>query len=347
MKRLLAVVLSLAACGGDHGSNLLGVDAPAQVRRFLEAESPGTIRGYTPVLDVSDAHLLVFRIAYGSAPCPTGCTLPQAYGLALGDRVGWLDGPAGATAFFDVAAWDTLLFNAGLWARLAEADATASGALRLRLASDRDTPLPALLAIATGLHEQPSGPVAIGSALLSNPTSAASFEVLIALGQINTWFGPGPWYDVVDTAWQRLAPLVPPLSRLKLNGFVQRTADGLIRPGASARNTGGSPTLLRYGPICAPIMQLFRDSSFNGRPLWDAERWWWTSHAGGCKLPPDIALLQPGDSVALGGGGFRVADVLGDSIPPGRYTAAILIRVATPPGDTTYLASAGTLDLSR
>ena len=181
----------------------------------------------------------------------------------------------------------------------------------------------------------------------AHTVAPAFVAVLIALGQINTWFGPGPWYDVVDTAWQRLAPLVPPLSRLKLNGFVQRTADGLIRPGASARNTGGSPTLLRYGPICAPIMRLFRDSSFNGQPLWDAERWWWTSHAGGCKLPPDIALLQPGDSVALGGGGFRVADVLGDSIPPGRYTAAILIRVATPPGDTTYLASAGTLDLSR
>ncbi len=345
MKWVLAVALALAGCGRDS-SEILGVAAPATVRNFVRAQSPGVLRGYAPVLEDTGARLLVFRVSYGSAPCTTGCPVPKAYGLALGERVGWLDGPAGTGAFFDVASGDTLLFDPGLWEKLAQSEPDASSALQLRLASDHDTPPATLLSIARGLHA-PTGPAAVGHALLTNPSATASLDVLSALARIDAWFSPS-WYGVADTAWQLLAPRVPPLARLQLHGLLVRTPDGLIHPGGSARNAGTSPTLLRYGPYCTPVMQLFRDSSPTGAPIWDAERWWWTSHAGGCKLPPNIVQLQPGDSLALGAGeGFRVADVLGDSIPPGRYAAAMRIRVATPAGDTTDLAPAGTLDLTR
>jgi hypothetical protein len=115
---------------------------------------------------------------------------------------------------------------------------------------------------------------------------------------------------------------------------------------ATITNVGSFRALLEYG-ICNVTLFAHRTADRSGSPVWrsDAVRPWEGTYSRGCPMPGVGVLLQPGDSVQQH---FRettrLVELLGDSLPDGRYWLTARVRLLAP--RTTFDVDAGALDLA-
>jgi hypothetical protein len=110
-------------------------------------------------------------------------------------------------------------------------------------------------------------------------------------------------------------------------------------------NYGAAPLPLRYASSCGLALLIFDPAGAPEHPRWDSSRWL-AEQGGECPAPP-LDLEIPDETLAriL----LPVVDtgyILGDSLPPGRYRAAVRFRLLTP-NDTTFVLNAGPLELGR
>ncbi len=106
---------------------------------------------------------------------------------------------------------------------------------------------------------------------------------------------------------------------LQLTGSVESTAlgwQGVVSFG-SAR-----PTRVDVAGLCLPALLLYRDSAAS-TPAWDQHSWF-NTRVGGCKWMPET-VWSPGRITTPS---VSTAEILGDSLPAGRYVAKIKVIFA-------------------
>lgn len=125
--------------------------------------------------------------------------------------------------------------------------------------------------------------------------------------------------------------------RVRLDG-------GKVRGTATVRNTGDRPIALSFG-ACSIRLRAYRAAGRSGRPAWYSERRtaWEGGYVHACDLVGYEATLQPGDTLSRFGIEAPLIEVLGDSLPDGRYhfTASVELNGVWSPE-----APAGALDLA-
>lgn len=125
-----------------------------------------------------------------------------------------------------------------------------------------------------------------------------------------------------------------------------------LRPVFVIRNRGARRVELQW-ENCTAGLQAYRGEARAGRPAWDQRRWGAADpRTGGpraCDFTAPVLEIAPGDSVRTTP--FQVvptaAEVLGDSLPPGRWHFAATLRFGTGPGRDSARVDAGSLVLSR
>jgi hypothetical protein len=99
-------------------------------------------------------------------------------------------------------------------------------------------------------------------------------------------------------------------------------------------NAGGRPVSVEYGS-CALNLRAYRTAARTGPPAWRSEERQPYGGGGfyGCDAVGHGAVIAPGDSLARFGVESPVIEVLGDSLPDGRYwfTAVIELNSAASP----------------
>ena len=113
-----------------------------------------------------------------------------------------------------------------------------------------------------------------------------------------------------------------------------------VRIGVMARNTTLDPVSLEG--LCVVQLRAFRDSTTAAAPAWKAPQ----RPAASCPSPDGLREIPPGGKFHVHAAGAfefpRVLDILGDSLPEGRYAFEALVRI----GGDTVAVPAGTLPLS-
>ena len=104
----------------------------------------------------------------------------------------------------------------------------------------------------------------------------------------------------------------------------------------TARNTSGAAVTLEFPDPCVPRLEAYRDSARSGEPAWSQER------AIGCAAVIHVVEIGAGRTHELGAPTVSAYDVLGDSLPDGRYW---LSAVLMPNGQRLELP-AGAADLA-
>lgn len=187
----LVVLLLLAGCDDD------GLTAPemfhptpttAKVNAFVAAQQLPLFR-WTHQTLLRDGYECFYASFGEPQDCPAGCFYGSAYGIRVGDRVGWLgfeslDGyePLPGSDF-DVLATDSILFDIDTWLAISDADwTTAWHGLVPALARDPDTGRAALLSIAAILYTHHSRPLSLD--LANNPAIAADVEILTLISEL-------------------------------------------------------------------------------------------------------------------------------------------------------------------
>ena len=109
----------------------------------------------------------------------------------------------------------------------------------------------------------------------------------------------------------------------------------LLRPTitttAKLRNVRSEPALVHYG-ACNVSLAAYRTADRSGTPVWrsGASRPWEGTSSYGCILPLYERRLQPNEELSLGAYSTPEIEVIGDSLPNGRYhfTATVMVSVA-------------------
>lgn len=334
-------LLATPACDEDRATPL----APAsdRARTFVEAEGLPDVRWYADVLDDPARDLLLFRVEYGERhDTPVGPAYPTAFGLVVGERIGWVVPPEvlGARATtFDVLPRDAGILDVGFLEAVREASVRGYTPVRIMLAGDVDTPEETLVYIAGSLGH---GTVEIGEALIENPIARGSYPVLSKLVRVTML--RSMWRDVNERAWSALEPLVASPGSLGVTAVFERPDLGQIRTLLTFRNATDRPFLSEYASMCALAVLVYDDPTYEGAPRWDGHRWQ-NTRPGACKWMPAVAELGVGESADLAA---RASDsiILGDSLAAGTYWLATRVRFLQP-ADTTLVIPAGEVELSR
>lgn len=110
-----------------------------------------------------------------------------------------------------------------------------------------------------------------------------------------------------------------------------------LRPEVTVRNEGGDERTIRFPDGCVVLLRVYRDESRTGNPAWDQER------TVGCFQAVQEITLAAGDSTVIRRGTISAAEILGDSLPAGRYYFSVVLR---PDWQSLELA-AGEADLAK
>jgi hypothetical protein len=115
---------------------------------------------------------------------------------------------------------------------------------------------------------------------------------------------------------------------------------------AVVRNAGTAPETLEFG-VCNVTLLAHRTADRAGPPAWTstAARPWEGTFGRGCPLPLYSARLAPGDTLAEPFGySTPLIELLGDSLPDGRYWFTARVHLVTP--RLAQDVDAGALDLA-
>jgi len=158
-----------------HDDGPIAPPVPDTIRAFVETQNLPLLREIRVDLSIPKRQLAFFHALYGHPhDCPAGCFYSSAYGVQLGDKLGWITVndlerlPVEQLAFYNLESNDAPLFEETTWVQLE----TSAGwilwsAFFPYLAVDEDSPHEALLRIAQRLDEYISPHIA--SKLLANP----------------------------------------------------------------------------------------------------------------------------------------------------------------------------------
>jgi len=116
-----------------------------------------------------------------------------------------------------------------------------------------------------------------------------------------------------------------------------QTSAELLSTRVVVRTTGSRAAVLQYSG-CPVEIQVFRTAARTGNPAWAQFR----QANFACTLPFIERTLAPGDTLGLA----AIAaprEILGDSLPPGRYYFAGVVR----PNGETRVIPAGEVELRR
>lgn len=110
-----------------------------------------------------------------------------------------------------------------------------------------------------------------------------------------------------------------------------------LRPELTIRNESGSERTIRFPDGCLTLLRVYRDESRSGKPVWDQ------AYTVGCIQAVQEFKIAAGDSTVIRQGTISAAEILGDSLPSGRYYFTVVLR---PDWQTLELA-AGEADLAK
>ena len=110
-----------------------------------------------------------------------------------------------------------------------------------------------------------------------------------------------------------------------------------LRPSLTLENNNPAPTEIVFNNGCVVLMRAYRSAARSGRAEYDQTR------AFGCTAALVEVELSPGARRSFDGSTVSAADVLGDSLPEGRYYLSV---VASPFGQEIEIA-AGSVDLAQ
>ena len=126
----------------------------------------------------------------------------------------------------------------------------------------------------------------------------------------------------------------------------------LLRPTitttAKLRNVRSEPAVVQFG-ACNVSLAAYRTADRTGTPVWRsaASQPWEGTYGYGCILPLYEKRLQPGEEVSLGAYSTRVIEVIGDSLPNGRYYFTATVGVSVAPNGISLPAGDFDLTLER
>ena len=126
----------------------------------------------------------------------------------------------------------------------------------------------------------------------------------------------------------------------------------LLRPTitttAKLRNVRSEPVLVQFG-ACNVSLAAYRTAERTGTPVWRsaASKPWEGTYGSGCILPLYERRLQPNEELSLGAYSARVIEVIGDSLPNGRYYFTATLAVSVAPNGISLPAGDFDLTLER
>ncbi len=109
-----------------------------------------------------------------------------------------------------------------------------------------------------------------------------------------------------------------------------------IRTWVDVRNDASTPQTVEFPDGCVVVIRAYRDAARTGAPAWDQFR------RVGCRMAIVPVTVQPGETEQIGAPTVSARDVLGDSVPDGRYWLSAVIR----PGGERLELPAGQADLA-
>ena len=135
----------------------------------------------------------------------------------------------------------------------------------------------------------------------------------------------------------------PPANPSQTEGDVEYSAETLImesfpvqlRAIVTARNTSAAPVELHFPYPCVAHLQVHDDSTRAGEPVWSQERFI------GCIAVIFDDTIAAGDTAQYTAPHTDAAEILGDSLPDGRYWLSVNLN---PAGERLVLP-AGVADL--
>ena len=139
------------------------------------------------------------------------------------------------------------------------------------------------------------------------------------------------------------SPTDPPSAVRTVDGPVEYSAETLIMESfpvqlqaiLTARNTTGDAVVLNFPYPCVAHLQVHRDSALSGEPVWTQERFM------GCIAAIFDDTIAAGDTAQYWAPHTDAAEILGDSLPDGRYWLSITLS----PRGQRLVVPAGSADL--
>jgi hypothetical protein len=133
---------------------------------------------------------------------------------------------------------------------------------------------------------------------------------------------------------------------------VPTITDPLLRPvitsTATVRNDRAESVTVTYG-ACNVSLVAYTNPDRTGNPVWRsaASLPWEGTYGRGCILPLYERRLAPGEQFSLGSYSSRVIEVIGDSLPNGRYYLSATLSISSAPNGVTVPAGDFELALDR
>jgi hypothetical protein len=135
-------------------------------------------------------------------------------------------------------------------------------------------------------------------------------------------------------------------------GEAPAVTDPLLKPTvtttAKIRNDRAQAATIYFG-ACNVALAAYTNSERSGTPVWrsSASMPWEGTYARACILPLYERRLEPGAETSLGAYGSRVIEIIGDSLPNGRYYLSATLSVSSAPNGVTLPAGDFELALNR
>lgn len=135
----------------------------------------------------------------------------------------------------------------------------------------------------------------------------------------------------------------PPAANRTIDGPIEYTAETLIMESfpvqlaasVTARNTSDTAIVLNFPYPCVAHLQAHTDSTLAGEPAWSQERFM------GCIAAIFDDTIAGGDTARYAAPRTDAAEILGDSLPDGRYWLSIALN----PDGERVVVPAGSADL--
>lgn len=132
-------------------------------------------------------------------------------------------------------------------------------------------------------------------------------------------------------------------SAIRIAGDVEFSADTHVMESfpvqlstdVTARNEGATTADIVFPDGCVVMLRAYDNAMRAGAPVWDQSR------DAACTMAIVEARIPDGDSETFRGG-VSAADILGDSLPDGRYYLSAVLR----PNRTSIEVAAGAADLA-
>ncbi len=200
------------------------------------------------------------------------------------------------------------------------------------------------------VHDQPMGAASSGTDAVPVPMSSDTVPGLMSVVDDTVWIRTRKVPSVGSTDRARHVNWHPDSARVALSLGISRGPEpGELRVFTTIRNVESRIVELFWGS-CSFVLRVYRDSNLRGQPVWDSWKRMLSRGQGafsgmGCEGYAAGGDLVPGDSVRPRE--FRwhggVQDILGDSLPEGRYYLQTEIRFRA----DTLKVPAGSVQLSR